>query len=351
MNQIQNSTNYYCHTCKKQCFPVFDTYECNYCHNTFIEEIEENSSTNNQQNNNNLNTNFSNNGRTASSNSQFNNVNYQQNLSSNNNNITGPSIITYSVSGRSPNVITVSFNNNSVSPTNRDFSEMMGFSLASGTANNPILSMLLSNSNPLGTFFNNAGDAQFENLLNYIMMNDPNVYGTPPASEEIVKNLKRDIINNSSMKDYNHKECSICKDNYQLKETVITMPCSHKFHEDCILPWLKLHNSCPVCRYQTKTDDKEYEEKKEQNRSILRRVSENSLNSSSKANLSNSNLNELVSNRNSSNSLINNVETPLNFSANSSDSSNNNNESRQTETTSINGNFQNYHLYDSNNKN
>ncbi|XP_065575196.1 E3 ubiquitin-protein ligase RNF126-like [Artemia franciscana] len=43
-------------------------------------------------------------------------------------------------------------------------------------------------------------------------------------------------------------ECSVCLDDYKLQESVKKLPCSHLFHKDCIIPWLRLHSTCPVCR-------------------------------------------------------------------------------------------------------
>ncbi|KAK4342262.1 hypothetical protein RND71_038078 [Anisodus tanguticus] len=50
-------------------------------------------------------------------------------------------------------------------------------------------------------------------------------------------------------KDEDGQRCSICLEDFVPKEMVTVTPCSHIFHEDCIVPWVTSHGSCPVCRF------------------------------------------------------------------------------------------------------
>ncbi|KAK3042251.1 hypothetical protein RJ639_001846 [Escallonia herrerae] len=42
--------------------------------------------------------------------------------------------------------------------------------------------------------------------------------------------------------------CSICHEDFVLRDMVNRLPCSHIFHTRCILRWLKRSNTCPLCR-------------------------------------------------------------------------------------------------------
>lgn len=94
-------------------------------------------------------------------------------------------------------------------------------------------------------------------------MNINSQYGNPPASKTAIEKLPfvkitKEILANIE----NVPECSVCKEEFKLEEEVVEMPCKHRFHNDCLLPWLKQHNSCPTCRYELQTDDQDYENKK-----------------------------------------------------------------------------------------
>ncbi|XP_052181181.1 E3 ubiquitin-protein ligase RING1-like isoform X4 [Diospyros lotus] len=109
----------------------------------------------------------------------------------------------------------------------------------------------------LGDYFIGPG---LEQLIQQLTENDPNRYGTPPASKSAVEALPTVKVTDELLAS-DYSQCAVCKDTFELNEKAKQMPCKHVYHSDCILPWLELHNSCPVCRYELPTDDPDYESK------------------------------------------------------------------------------------------
>ncbi|XP_024521808.1 E3 ubiquitin-protein ligase RING1-like [Selaginella moellendorffii] len=109
--------------------------------------------------------------------------------------------------------------------------------------------------------FGNFGDyffgADYDHLLQQLAENDLNRYGTPPASKTAVEGMPTMKITDEHLAQ-DSAPCAVCKDEFELGTEVREMPCKHLYHPDCILPWLKQHNSCPVCRFELATDDADY---------------------------------------------------------------------------------------------
>ncbi|CAI0440534.1 unnamed protein product [Linum tenue] len=96
----------------------------------------------------------------------------------------------------------------------------------------------------LGDYFVGPG---LDLLLQHLAENDPNRYGTPPAQKEVIEALPTVLVKETV-------QCSVCLDDFEIGSEAKEMPCKHKFHSGCILPWLELHSSCPVCRFQLPTN-------------------------------------------------------------------------------------------------
>ncbi|KAL3835309.1 hypothetical protein ACJIZ3_010045 [Penstemon smallii] len=109
-----------------------------------------------------------------------------------------------------------------------------------------------------GDYFIGPG---LEQLIQQIAENDPNRYGTPPASKSAVEGLPIIKITEQMLAS-DSSQCAVCKDSFELNEDAMQIPCKHLYHKDCIVPWLELHNSCPVCRYELPTDDPDYENRR-----------------------------------------------------------------------------------------
>ncbi|KAE9591284.1 putative aminoacyltransferase, E1 ubiquitin-activating enzyme [Lupinus albus] len=74
----------------------------------------------------------------------------------------------------------------------------------------------------------------------------------PPASKAAIDSLPTIEIGKGHLELESH--CAVCMDPFQLCTSVREMPCKHIYHEECIIPWLALHNSCPVCRHELPDD-------------------------------------------------------------------------------------------------
>lgn len=48
--------------------------------------------------------------------------------------------------------------------------------------------------------------------------------------------------------DCEEDDCPVCIDRFISGQIVVILPCEHKFHRDCLNPWLEAHNHCPLCR-------------------------------------------------------------------------------------------------------
>jgi len=70
----------------------------------------------------------------------------------------------------------------------------------------------------------------------------------PRTSETFIKNLKEIEVTNDDSSDHT-EGCAVCKDCFEKKQIVHKLPCGHFYHRDCILPWIRKHNTCPVCRH------------------------------------------------------------------------------------------------------
>ncbi|KAK4373583.1 hypothetical protein RND71_008967 [Anisodus tanguticus] len=98
----------------------------------------------------------------------------------------------------------------------------------------------------------------FDRLLDQLAQIEANGIGrmeNPPASKAAIESLPTiEIINDHIATE---SCCAVCKEAFELGTEVREMPCKHLYHSDCILPWLSMRNSCPVCRHELPTESRE----------------------------------------------------------------------------------------------
>lgn len=110
-----------------------------------------------------------------------------------------------------------------------------------------------------------------------LMLNQLEPTGPPPMSAAKIGEIPKCEIGQEELD--KKMQCSVCLEDFQLREQCRKLPCAvsvdvecgrrrrrmmmmimcdynyrscsllqHIFHETCILPWLELHGTCPICR-------------------------------------------------------------------------------------------------------
>ncbi|KAF5449629.1 hypothetical protein F2P56_030054 [Juglans regia] len=107
------------------------------------------------------------------------------------------------------------------------------------------------------------GSTSLENLLREAVVKD----AQPPASKASIEAMPNVEVGEDG------GECAICLDEWEVGGVAKEMPCNHRFHGNCIERWLRIHGSCPVCRYKMPVEEEEVGKKRdEEGRESRRRI-------------------------------------------------------------------------------
>ncbi|KAL8462832.1 hypothetical protein ACS0TY_032921 [Phlomoides rotata] len=97
----------------------------------------------------------------------------------------------------------------------------------------------------------------FDRLLDQLSQIEANGIGridsNPPASKAAIESMPTIDITDEHIAIESY--CAVCKEPFEMGSEAREMPCKHLYHQDCILPWLSLRNSCPVCRHELPIDN------------------------------------------------------------------------------------------------
>jgi len=84
-------------------------------------------------------------------------------------------------------------------------------------------------------------DAIITQLLNHM-----DGTGPPPMDKENIAGIP--TVELTAEQKEKNSNCSVCWEDFAEGESVKQLECEHCFHGPCIVPWLELHGTCPVCR-------------------------------------------------------------------------------------------------------
>ncbi|KAH7298206.1 hypothetical protein KP509_25G032100 [Ceratopteris richardii] len=71
-------------------------------------------------------------------------------------------------------------------------------------------------------------------------------------SRSTIRRLPKEVFRSQSTHDRgassDQEDCSVCLEHFVVGQQLICLPCKHRFHPNCLSPWLENHAKCPYCR-------------------------------------------------------------------------------------------------------
>ncbi|KAJ4970663.1 hypothetical protein NE237_003762 [Protea cynaroides] len=92
---------------------------------------------------------------------------------------------------------------------------------------------------------------ELEESMLTVIDGDDGGFSLVPASRNSIQALETKEFDDNIEEE---ETCMICMDEFVRGIHVTKLPCSHFFHSECILTWLKNKNSCPSCRFAMPTE-------------------------------------------------------------------------------------------------
>ncbi|XP_076300659.1 E3 ubiquitin-protein ligase Iruka isoform X2 [Lasioglossum baleicum] len=90
------------------------------------------------------------------------------------------------------------------------------------------------------------GQANFDAVVTHVLNQLDGTAGPPPLPKKQIEQIPTTAVTQSDVD--SKMQCSVCWEDFKLSEPVKQLPCQHLYHAPCILPWLELHGTCPICR-------------------------------------------------------------------------------------------------------
>ncbi|XP_025413583.1 E3 ubiquitin-protein ligase RNF126-like isoform X2 [Sipha flava] len=231
-NEALPDSRYFCHSCDAEIGNVTDEYTCPTCNLGFIEKVEEQQTPEEPDD----------------EDMEFPNAHhYMVNGILGDNEVSGrrrSNIRRRRFTTRGPHVMTLQPGRGprrSSGGTIENLVEdvIVNFAGYSQTGGNPVRFLL---GNPGDYVWGRDGlDSIVSQLLNQI-----DGAGPPPLTKEKIQEIPTALISQDHLDV--KLQCSVCWEDFTIDEKVMKLACDHMYHKDCIIPWLELHGTCPICR-------------------------------------------------------------------------------------------------------